>query len=523
MPVSEWAEAVSEFKTLLGWGEFATSIPLQARAIATIRKELGHIPQQDLDFLLKSFAESIGRSEEWVLSLLTLNAQDTRRALRSPVPHLDRLPGEEHYPNQGWLGAYLLYTQEGEAPLGWQFWVGVTVLGVVLRKNFYWDRGRYYLYPNHYTLLLGNTGLKKSTSIVSGSDLLRDVDALVRDEVNASGFRLPRDTYVSPDRITPERLMQDLSSKYVIDPATSTTRPDTIGLILADELVSMLGRNVHGADRMVHFLTDVYGGKRSYKASTLTGGDRYLFNVCLSCLFGSTAEWVRTSITEDLFAGGFMARMVVIPRKDKRKSVPEPPPADPIFRHQLAKALVPWVLIGTEVEFRRSREADEWYRRWYEGHQAVPVHDPKLAGYKERKDDHLHKLAGILEVSRLIDPSQPDALDKVRRAGQMDVSLESFLLALSLLEDEERRLPEVFAEVGESEEARIARRVWEALMDLQKSLGGPVPHSLLLRKTVHFVGSAKGLRDSINTLKEQGLVESKSAGTGVRYLAVNKG
>ena len=40
-----------------------------------------------------------------------------------PTREHARLRDEEHLPRTGWLGEYLLHTQETECPLGWHFWI----------------------------------------------------------------------------------------------------------------------------------------------------------------------------------------------------------------------------------------------------------------------------------------------------------------------------------------------------------------------------------------------------------------
>src|SRR5262245_7555676 len=88
---------------------------------------------------IQRIAKLLGRPTSWVTVLYTLPIPEFRRALRSTPPILQRHPHEEIYPTTGWLGDYLLFTQEMEAPLGWHFWCGAVLLGLVARRNFYID------------------------------------------------------------------------------------------------------------------------------------------------------------------------------------------------------------------------------------------------------------------------------------------------------------------------------------------------------------------------------------------------
>ena len=435
------------------------------------------LPATHLHQLLTKISLRLGITEDRTAVLIRLPTQERRRALRAQPITLDRKPGEELYPVDGWLGQYLLYCQESEAPLGFQFWSAIALLSAVARRNLYWDRGNYFLYLNHYLVLLGRSGLRKSTAIKTAVDMVEATNHTLH-MLGAAD-----ELFVSPQRVTPEKLMEILTARRGYDASKLlqgekvVRQRDAVGLIVSDELVTLLGRSVKGSDRMIHFLTDIYGGARRYEAATVTHGDRILMNVALSCLFASTEEWIRMAVTEDLFTGGFMARVVTVHRTEKTRVFPQAVPLDPCLRQVLADALVPWAQLSHPLELVRTPEADEWFQKWYHDAQRQSVADPKMQGYAERRDDHLHKLAGALRLSQMISEGPPGNQDSV------DVTLEDFHLALTILEDEEQRYPEAFAEIGSSDDNRDAEKVMFIVRQWVETHGEPIPQHQLLRRS----------------------------------------
>lgn len=471
-------------------------------ALAERTREISHmLSAEERTVFYDRFGETIGRTADWVRTVLGLSRPDLRRAFYARPAPLQRLADEMLYPEDGWLGAYLLWTQETESPLGWHFWAGVVLLSLVARRNFYWDRGRYFLFLNHYVFLLGESGLRKSTTYEQAMEVY---DRML--EIASAGQAFPVDPiYRTPQRITPERMLADLSRWATNDPTNN--RKDTIVFVPSDELAGLLGRDIKGSDRLANLLTEVYGGKRTYQDSTLTGGDRKLTNLQVSCLFASTPDSVRRAITESMFTEGLMGRVVTVKRDTPHGYYDTPPPSDPVQCTLLAEALVPWLQIAEEVELRMSEDARKWFKDWYvETHRAHRPDDPKVRSFWSRKHDHLLRLAGVLQLSQLIGCPR-DVLDETVRRGLVIVDMPVIAKALAILEDEERRLPEAFADVGADDEARKLWKLEAYITTWYRDKKVPIPHSVLLRNTLSYNGGALGMKLMIETLIGSGVIE----------------
>jgi hypothetical protein len=477
-----------------------------ANVVNGVRPWFEGFPQPDQHAIVLAVHKLTGRDMVWVRKLFGLSEMEVRRALRSRPPKLDRHGYEQVYPTSGWLGAYLLYAQDSEAPLGWHFWCAVAIIGMAARRNFYWDRGRYVLYLNHYLIMLGPTGLKKSTTIDQAVEILKLASAKAVDGQRGPG---PDPFYFSADRVTPAALDADLSLWFKSHPDTK----DTICAILNDEVATLLGKDVWGSDVLIHFLTAVYGGKAVWRDASIGRGKREMRNLQVSCLFGSTADWVRDSVTNEMMSGGFVGRCVMVPRDEPHGVYPEPPPADPVTKHVLAESLVPWIGYEGLCECRRSPEASAWFDSWYHDHKAKKPADPRLEGWWNRKDDHLHKLAAILRLAELIG-CPPSVFEEVQNEHSLVVGEQHFREAAKILDEEQARLPKLIAMVGASADARNTEKLLAIIEEYYRVQKVAIPHSMALRKAAHFLGDAWHLDRSLSSLFQQDLIRVQDPGKG---------
>ncbi len=448
------------------------------------------LPDQGEPFVTWA-AQSLGTTPERVRSMLRLSPRDRRRALYAKPTKLHRYRDEKVYPTTGWLGAYLLYTQESENPLPWHFWTAVALLSTTIRDRFYWDRRNYYLNLNHYVLMVGPTALTKSTVLNTGTDLLRRLNAMLTALAEKDRLLSNRELWVSPAQITPEKLMEVLSEReghrYTPDGKLKLGSAAAQGLVVSDELVTLLGKTKKGSERMVGFLTDVYMGKPEYHSLTISNKDRKLYDVLLNCLFASTEEWIRTEITDSLFGGGTMGRFLVCYRTGTNRKMFEADPFDPVLADELALALIPWALNDSQVLLTWEPEAHRTFKEWYDTEGQDRPDDEKMLGFWRRKVDHIHKLAGLLAISDLVS-GDPSALQEIQKAGQLGIGLAHLKQAKAVIEAEERYLPDLFAEIGADVDARDANRVFTFIKTCYDRTHRPVRRTTILQKvrpTIH--------------------------------------
>lgn len=396
----------------------------------------------------------------------------------TPLP--ETAPVEASYPKDGWLGKYLEYTVNNEAPTPFHFWVGVSVIGGVLARNLYFDKAHYRVYPNQFIILVAPTGrCRKSTAISIGVKLLRRLGS-----VN-----------ILAEKITPEALVQALGRRKSVDDGQIVE--ECSGFIHAPELAVFLGKQLYN-EGLVALLTGLSDNPDKWDYETRTKATVRLTNVNLSMLGASTPDWLYDSIPEAAFGGGFMSRIIFVVQTETPRILPFPPPEDEIAREWLMDRLVSFR--DRNGQFVNSPDGHQWYVDWYMqlGTEKKKMEDPRLAGYWERKPDHLIRLAMILAIAS---------------EGPLVLTDEVYDQALKVLNTLETPLPEAFVGVDATPFGVNAKRI---LMQLE-SEGGQISHSTVLRKNYRRM-NAKQVHEVMATLKEAGMIEIMRAQTGIVYL-----
>ena len=462
-------------------------------------------------------AERLGWMDERVIAVINMREVVlVRRALKfDGQDKVRRSKDEEIYPYDGFIGDYLLWAQNMEVPLSYHFWLAVVGLGAACRRNYYLERGNTVLHLNHYVMLLGRSSLRKSVPL----DALKPVIDRANEIVEERHDLFPDDMklVMLPSQATPQRLVQLLQCKR----RARWGRPgfqesEGIGLFLCDEMVSLIGKGVFGSSELIQNLTSWYSfGQGYWTRQTLARGEEKILNPTLSMVGCSTLDWLRTSVTEDMFKGGFLGRSMFVHRnwsatKDRVYSTSEP--LDPVGIEPLASFLAD-VIVPPKGNRKRcidlTQEAEEWHHHWYLGHRVVleaEAHDDKIDPFMGRWQNHMLKLAAILAVAQ--NPQEPE------------ISLTLLKQAHSIIKDEEHRLPEIFALVEEGDDSRKVRRVREFL----KRRGGVASRSDIMRGCQHYVGNSQVLDRVIKTLEVSDEVKMERRGRRkVYYLLSEEG
>lgn len=452
-------------------------------------------------------AKALSIHPERVEAIVSLpNTIEVRRSLKSQrFPRGQRLRHELVYPTTGWLGAYLDFTILSEQPLAWHFWCGVAALGAACRRNLYVDLGfEDVLFPNHYILLIGDSGLGKNQAINRATRVLQRANqsAHMLKECLARGvdFRVPL-----MNEVTAESLVDALLPGNVeIGGAGSlVTRTESVGMLVNPEAATLLGRSrKETSDRLFPYLTDLYDGKPR-ETRTRTRGERNLGPTALSLILGSTVEWISTSISQAIISGGFTGRCSFIARGErdrvKYREIPAGHVPDPAHEAELARLLLPWMM-APPIEVTLDQEAMDWWEEWYIQHRTQPLPSQVLEGWWARKPAHLLKLAMVLVASEHV--AHDLDLTKVR---SMPLDHRTLVKALDILAVEEERIPAILEKIDRAPEISLQEYVLEKLRGLQEK-GEVVTHTRLFFASRWRVGTPTKLREVMDALVDLGAV-----------------
>lgn len=213
-------------------------------------------------------------------------------------------------------------------------------------------------------------------------------------------------------KITPEALVKTLAV-HEVDPTKfkvptgvnpSFLRPPATGLLYSTEIGVFLGKEKYNTG-MIALLTDLYDCPEEWASATVMRGDQKLYNVALSLLAASTPDWMQSMLPSDAFKGGFMSRLLLIslPVGWEQKRVADPPRPPEGARDKVVRELETISQISGEMKW--DAQAKKFFEDWYMDVERQPMVGPLMA-YLERKQDHLLRIAILLELSYTYDRLQ---------------------------------------------------------------------------------------------------------------------
>jgi hypothetical protein len=355
-------------------------------------------------------------------------------------------------PLGGFLHRYAEYTRHSEAPLAYHVYCGLVGLGVTLNRRVWFDMGYYRLYPSLGVLILGPSGIKKT----SAANII--VSMLAELQLNK----------IYGEKLTPEALVEAMKTHAQ-------------GLIYAPEMAVFLGRQRYN-EGLVPLITRLMDCPDIWTVETIGRGGTTLRDVAVSCLMCSTLDWFISNTPEDTFGGGFIARNIMVVQNASPRIEPIPKPGDSNLRQRLMEELArlhefQGEMILSEVALRR-------YKEWYHEHKVVSVNPEHelLATYFQRKPDHIKRIAMLIHLSEHKD---------------LTICHECFDRSVALLDWTDKFLPGMLTEMFKTQVGQEQAYVLKVI----ETTGGVIKHSDLVRK-VQYRMSASQLKAILGSLKE---------------------
>lgn len=377
---------------------------------------------------------------------------------------------------EDWLKGYLQYTEGQESPDVFHLWCGISAIAAAMERRCFLDRGYYTLFPNLYVILVsGSAVARKSTAIGVATRLYKMAN--------------PEGTIFS-QKMTPEALIAVLHEGY-------NKRKISSGYVVADELSVFLGDGARDAG-LIQLLTKLYDCT-DFDYHTLSRGKELCSNPCCNMIAGSAPDWLKTSLPAHAIGGGFTGRIVFVHHvgSGRRIAFPKMTPEMKVLREKLTDDLT--YITKIAGEFSLTEDAHDWFEDWY-----VDVYKPDevegaLKPYMARKPDTLLKVAMIVSISR---------------GDSLEITEEDCKVAIDLLVENERFLPEMMRLIQSTEVGEQAGRVL-AVIKRRDSIS----HSDLLRQVSYFANS-KMVSDIIESLGAQELVKEFMQGNKRMYKVV---
>jgi len=389
-------------------------------------------------------------------------------------------------PVRGFFRDWYDLGKEGEICPRFFFFVAATVLGSVVNRKVWFQRGTVEtfptLYPNPWIILVAPQAKgHKSASLRIGKRMLNNLPLYAKPRVLAS-------------KLTPEVLCKNLASTPIPEKykkmqgiSHALLKESATALLYSSELSVLLGREKYMTG-MIPLLTDLYDCPDEWETSTITRGDDVLYNVCLTMLGASTPQWMQRILPDDAFAGGFMSRiqLITMPAGWDQEE-PDPPPAPPQTVERIIGALS--ALHNVQGEMKWDEEAKEFFFDFYHKRR---IASRSLTGaveaYRERKPDHLLRFAMLLQLTYTFD-------ELILKKGSLEQ-------ALRILDAVEKDSEAVVDYVSTPIRMRPAQAMLEALR-----VNGRLTEGELIQKTFREMSHPRDIEATLTMLREGEMIK----------------
>lgn len=268
---------------------------------------------------------------------------------------------------------------------------------------------------------------------------------------------------------------------------------------------SEFGTFLNPKDReMVDVLVSLWDGQLGvWEKRTKTQGSDQIANPWINIAACTTPSWIAGNFPEYMIGGGFTSRCVFLYAEKKRKLVPYPAKEVPESFRQMEEDLVHDLeLISTyKGEFVLSQSAQAFGEEWYKSHYngiSTSQDNPRFAGYRARKQTHMHKLAMVLSAA---DSSSPPCL----------ISQEHLEMAEKIITSLENDMPRVFSQIGLIGITKHADEIFQYLRVHRR-----VGKRDLARYTFNLMGPDE-FGKAIESLLGAGYIEVRSEGGEMFY------
>lgn len=332
----------------------------------------------------------------------------------------------------------------------------VSCIGAFLGRRFWLPFGAWKIFPNFYTMLMGNPGTRKNTAVNLGTGI---IDTAGFTAFSANKTRLEKflidlegDT---PDGEEPRRngrniVLENLGLGGDTEEDVSGLDPKEV-FICAPEFNTFMPRGDIDFIAILGDLWDWDNDKRRWKHRLKNSKQVHIFQPTISLLAGNTHAGFQDMFPPQSIGQGFLSRLILVYSEPsgKKISFPTPPPQkakDELIRHftEIRSKIVGPAQITPPAK----NALDIIYRTWHE------LDDQRFKHYSTRRFTHLLKLVLICAASRI----------------STKIDMPDVLLASSLLSFTESQMPKALGEFGKSRNAEAANKIMQKLYETKKPL-----------------------------------------------------
>lgn len=351
---------------------------------------------------------------------------------------------------------YFDYVAETEPPTIFHRWSIIPAIGALLGRKLWFPFGAGRLFPNHYVMLIGDPGTRKSTAIKRATKLIAAAGYQ-----DFSGQRSSKEKFLSdlaglddePINLPPGKKQSGiniLASLNLPGADTLDSKPSEM-FIANDEFNNFIGVGNLDFQSLLGELWDWDEPDRPYKQRLQTRKSISIYQPTVSILGGNTPTGFAECFPLASIGQGFMSRLILVHSEPSGRKITFPAPPAPETVAKLVSFLqeMQRVCVG---EIKLDEEAmsalDTIYKGW------VDMEDTRFRHYSTRRFTHLLKLCMIVAAVRL----------------SIRVTLLDVIHANTILVYAETTMPKAIGELGKSKNSEAANKLMQVLYSTKRPL-----------------------------------------------------
>ncbi len=404
---------------------------------------------------------------------------------------------------------YFDYVADTEPPLIYHRWSLITAVGAFLGRRYFMPFGDGRIFPNCYTMLIGNPGTRKSTAIKTSKRVL-----------SRAGY-----STFAAEKTTKEKFLLDLEGgeddgsaygdnnqgrKTTTATAADILRNLDIGggeegidgiprevFVTADEFNEFVGSGNLDFLSMLGALWDWDDESATYKHRFKNSKSLAIYQPTISIISGNTHAGFKQAFPEQAIGQGFLSRLILVYSEPSGRKITFPKIPDEAVAVAISERFrqISEVVRGPAViTSKAGMMLDTIYRTWKD------LEDSRFKSYSTRRQTHLYKLCLITSAMRVS-----------KEIDDVDV-----LLANTILTWTESSMDKALGEYGKSRNAEAVQTLMSALYSTTRPLSFEDMFKLVRRD----IEKREFLPDIIQGLIAAGKVQQiEKTGT---FLAVQK-
>ena len=183
-----------------------------------------------------------------------------------------------------------------ESPDTYQLFAAMSTMGAIIGRKCWFDNDIFRIYPMQNLLLIGPSGIGKSTCVMLARRMLKALREEEQPQIIASG--------------TKEKIHSDL----VVSPKA---------ILVASELANFFNRSQY-MEGMIPYMTQLLDYEDTVELRTKGGGILRIQEPAVTVIGASTVDWLQDQLPESAGTGGFLARFLIVAEEFKKQRVALP-------------------------------------------------------------------------------------------------------------------------------------------------------------------------------------------------------